>query len=468
MALLGNVYWWSYKVFPEIGMVAFSQCNTPVPGWSGRIWGVQVWSNPESLDHWNESFDVRSESSFIRRLQDAPVKSGTSSATSHKQRDIIIIASHHKTGTYLGQKIYSRICAVMRWCCVFHVTSDSLVAVKHSLETEPVNLVSHTQWAWNPDDIGPNYRFIHFYRNPLAKIASGYRYHMDGVEGWSTRPQKYGQACSAPQALTGSTHEKSPFTSKSDVFKFCQSPHLCEACCRSEHEVRFSPHHHLLYQNSHGVDSVQNGEQKNSVYVTRPKREYDFMCQNLKGVNVSLMDSLKTLPIDAGVRLEAAVDYYENLRMARIVNHTYHDSRSLNIDLDFFMDNYELSVRLMLSHINLPLSEKEIESLVEELKFFDIESSPIYRLSMSNPLMNHINQNADGEKEAIRQVLQNDAAIKEMYHPVLELLGGSNMDNSGSTGFTRAMAKVKKVNPAVAKNKNSRSTRFLRDSELMA
>jgi hypothetical protein len=191
------------------------------------------------------------------------------------------------------------------------------------------------------------------------------------------------------------------------------------------------------------------------------------MCHNLRGVNESLMDSLKTLPIDAGIRLEAAIDYYENLRMARIVNHTYHDSRSLNIDLDFFMNNYELSVRLMLAHINLPMSERETESLVEELKFFDIESSPIYRLSMSNPLMNHINQNADAEREAIRHVLQTDAAINEMYRPVMELLGGQVMDDSGSAGFTRAMSKLKKFNLAISRNRNSSRARFL-STDVMA
>jgi hypothetical protein len=44
------------------------------------------------------------------------------------------------------------------------------------------------------------------------------------------------------------------------------------------------------------------------------------------------------IPLErAAIRVEAAVDYYESLRMARIINHTRTDPASLNIDLDHFM-----------------------------------------------------------------------------------------------------------------------------------
>jgi hypothetical protein len=58
----------------------------------------------------------------------------------HSLQPVVIVGSHHKTGTYLTQKIFARICSVMKWCCVFHVTKDSLVAVRHTLMTEPGKL----------------------------------------------------------------------------------------------------------------------------------------------------------------------------------------------------------------------------------------------------------------------------------------------------------------------------------------
>lgn len=50
---------------------------------------------------------------------------------------------------------------------------------------------------------------------------------------------------------------------------------------------------------------------------------------------------LLTLPLP-GLRVEAAIDYYESLRMARLLNHTSSDPASLNIDLDFFMGKLRL------------------------------------------------------------------------------------------------------------------------------
>lgn len=85
----------------------------------------------------NDSFSSYDYGSF-RRLQEEPTPAPSS------QNEIIIIASHHKTGTILSQKIFARVCAIMKWCCVFHVTKDSLVAVKHSLANEPVKLMGHT------------------------------------------------------------------------------------------------------------------------------------------------------------------------------------------------------------------------------------------------------------------------------------------------------------------------------------
>ena len=53
---------------------------------------------------------------------------------------------------------------------------------------------------------------------------------------------------------------------------------------------------------------------------------YDFQCRNLGPmVNLSLMDTLLTVPPEIGLRVEASVDYYETLRMAHIFNETWND-----------------------------------------------------------------------------------------------------------------------------------------------
>lgn len=362
----------------------------------------------------NDSFSSYDYSSF-RRL----------SASPPAENEIIIIASHHKTGTILSQKIFARVCGIMKWCCVFHVTKDSLVAVKHSLLNEPVKLMGHTQWAWNPNELGSPYRFVHFYRDPYKKIASGYRYHMDGVEAWCKKPLFYQQACNPPPPNKTVT--------KKDVFHFCQSVHLCEPCCRMEHEARYAqPHNKKL---AHG----SRGEQ---AFAARPAAEYHFICKHLSGVNVSLMDALeKSESFDQAVRIEASIDFYENLRMARIINNTWNDPRSLNIDLDDFMNNYEDSVRSILHHLNLKLTAHEIEDIVADLQFYDIDNSPIYRYSQSNPLMNHINQEAAAEKQAVKDVLAQDTAIRSFYQPIFDLMNTAIHNVGTSVGARNAREK---------------------------
>ncbi len=51
--------------------------------------------------------------------------------------------------------------------------------------------------------------------------------------------------------------------------------------------------------------------------------------------------------------------------MMKLVEHTEKDPFSLNLDLDYFMANYELCVRKILKHINLDISTDEMEYLVK-------------------------------------------------------------------------------------------------------
>lgn len=381
----------------------------------------------------NDSFSSYDYGSF-RHLQ------AVSPRSSH---EIIIIASHHKTGTILSQKIFARVCAIMKWCCVFHVTKDSLVAVKHSLANEPVKLMGHTQWAWNPSELGVPYRFVHFYRDPYKKVASGYRYHLDGVEAWCKKPLYYPSACKLPDRASAT---------KRQVFEFCQSVHLCEPCCRLEHEARYAHHHAasaLHHSHTGGADVV---------YSARPESEYAFVCKHLSGINVSLTDALQnSVSLEEALRIEASIDFYENLRMARIVNSTWNDPHSLNIDLDDFMGSYETSVRMILHHLNLQLPASDMEEIVSELNFYDIENSPIYRYSQSNPLMNHINQEATDEKIAIKEILAHDTTLRTFYKPIIDLMDVALKEVRTSVGAKNALRKIAPYSEAV----QSRYLRYL-------
>lgn len=39
-----------------------------------------------------------------------------------KKHFVILWGSHHKTGTYLAQKVFALICSRQKWCCVFQPT----------------------------------------------------------------------------------------------------------------------------------------------------------------------------------------------------------------------------------------------------------------------------------------------------------------------------------------------------------
>lgn len=92
----------------------------------------------------------------------------------HDGRPIILWGSHHKTGTYLAQKIFAHMCSRMKWCCIFLVTRDSINLLEEKLQQESVHVMGHTQWLWLPNELGlKNYRFVHFYRTPYKKIVSG-------------------------------------------------------------------------------------------------------------------------------------------------------------------------------------------------------------------------------------------------------------------------------------------------------
>lgn len=314
-----------------------------------------------------------------------------------KKEPIIIWGSHHKTGTYVAQKAFSHTCKRMNWCCIFHVTRDSIHVIEDTLrnEGEHIRVIGHTQWIWDPKEIGiSNYRFIHLVRKPYKKILSGYRYHKDGAEAWCLKQLPYDKACDmsykeVQQAIvpytqlyerpttrnlrllqvqemestasrSNRTHSKPINSSKKgkasssdankkhpplwlkrdDVQSYCQSVHLCEPCCRREHEVNFAtdraqnapvsdswvdPKKRKPSSSSHsskegteksahrslnidGADTVTNIIETSSntrKYARHAQSIYDFQCRNLGPMsNLSLTDTLKMVPPTTGLKVE--------------------------------------------------------------------------------------------------------------------------------------------------------------------
>ena len=372
--------------------------------WDGKILNYPVWYN--NYENRPAHFNLHTEYSYIGNdtNQHVELQHGAGS-----KRPVIIFGTHHKTGTFLAKKLFSRLCSKMNWCCLFHVTRDSIHAVTNGLQNEPVNALGHNQWIWNPNSLGlANYRFIHFYRHPYKKVISGYRYHADGTEEWTQKPLSYDHLCSSPLltsnkpltpsgALTG--QPPAAGSAAGVVWDYCEGVHLCETCCRMEHEV----------------ETVGGGGARTLKQVRRSREEYQFMCDKLgRGADImgkalethlkdpsklkhfhhtatpSIQEMLLNSPPAEGILTEAALDYYENLRMAHIINETAGDPRTLNVDIDDLNSNYAAVTMRMLQHLKGVIPAGRIDEFHADLAFYDLQTSPVYRWSMSNPIINHV------------------------------------------------------------------------------
>lgn len=640
-----------YAVYPEIGMVVNSQCKNPTPNWNGQIMNIPVWYS--GFDGRNETHNSYLDTTGDRRLlhysrllaESSRSNDVDSSKSLQRARDliaqehdgkehehsyehkyrlllasgfsddearrilvaaeandpVIIWGSHHKTGTYVAEKAFSHVCKQMKWCCIFHVTRDSIHVIEETLETEPVKVLGHTQWIWYPEEVGiKHYRFVHLFRKPYKKIVSGYRYHRDGAEAWCKKELYYTKACDfsdaktkaaiqpyatkyggggnrnsggggrylrwqvlgsesfnevistedvrlllnssgtstgatsdstskssstsssssssvaqgiAPSATKGSTSKSNSTTAKTthkpatkatdaakkkphtkhsgkdassfpslltrnEIQDYCHSVHLCEPCCRREHEIYHvtGKHHHPHHSSkSNGLllvpdsrrraaeDEQRENEgnrqlwnhKKNStsssgnsrIYVRHSQNVYDFQCRNLGPMTgLSLMDTLLLVPPEVGVKVEASVDYYESLRMARIFNHTWKDPHSLNIDLDDLMEEYSLTMRRVLAHIDIPLSTSATETLAKELDFFDVNSSPVYRWSMTNPFVNHVDTKSASDPTDYKGILAKDPEVAEIYRPIHDLMHAAmHKGSSVSAAEKRIAGKMRSI-----------------------
>lgn len=463
------------RVFPEISMVINSQCPAPLKEWDGKLLYIRIWKDylharpgkfnikrnidPDSFDRrrrlkgsWTEEMEVASNDSEHIRLQEIIAK--TSNINEQQtSRPVIFWGSHHKTGTYLASKIFSLVCARMNWCCIFHVTRDTFHAVRQSLTKEHANVVGHNQWIWFPEELGVPYKFVHFYRHPFRKIVSGFRYHRDGAEPW-TKSLKvmYKMICSSELATFRRNSSQAGFMAarRYDLFQHethvgrdavidhCSFTHLCETCCRREHEFdvvmggKIENGHHghnnwkynetssNVNESEHGAARVFRWGQR---YALRPQEEYDFLCSGLGQVKGNLIDALQQMPLDSALLAEASIDFYENFRMARIVNRTWNDPNTLNVDIDDMNNRQKFSatVRRIIRHLELDISSSDEEAIVNEIGFFDLSSSPIYRWFMANPLTNHIHLKEEETAEITKALIKN-TNIMRGYEGIINLL----------------------------------------------
>ena len=434
-------------------MISNSQCKNPLQSWNGKLMSYQVWKNGFEGRPLSHNIHFRSNASHDRR------RLFNSEREPKQKQRVILWGAHHKTGTFLAQKVFSVICARMKWCCVFHPTRDSIDAIHHVFSTEPVSIIGHNQWIWYPEEIAgdKDYIFVHFFRHPVRKIVSGYRYHREGAETWTTSPKPYTDVCSsnlhrlalqfmnttAPKIVSGkssldsSSTPASQIPTRSDVVDHCKSVHLCVTCCRREHEKFDSIHSkryaslpsddltgrpHSRAKSNTGGKILENGARRE--YMIRPATEYAYLCKHLGSAGTSLRDTLRSQSLAEGLATEAALHMYESLRMARIVNHTYHDPRSLNIDLDDLTRDalgFQANIWTLLKHLQLGLSDKELTSLSREIDFYNIKHSTLYKLSMSVPFLNnHIDTTLDSKDWG--QVLSSQHDFQQAYKPVFQLM----------------------------------------------
>lgn len=398
VALILSMYF-SFLIFPEVNLILQSQCAHNFSSVEIRK-SLIKYILPKRIKKNNILGAIQQQSVFkvSRSASDFTnyiiTKNMSFIDDSLREYPVFVIGTHHKTGTYLARKLFSKVCDKMKWCCIFHVTHDSFGDVYNSLLSNKFNLLSHNQWLWLPQDFGlQNYKFIHFYRHPYQKIISGYRYHQTGVEDWTKRKLTYRNICNI--SLLDST-DKNSF-----IEEYCECVHLCAACCRMELQKYTTVYFH---NKTNYIDA-----------------DRQIICKYLSTVNESLQKSLNSESLNHGLAIEATIDYYENLRMARVLNETRNDNRTLNIDLDFLMSNFEFSIRKIVDHLNLQLSENDYETLVKSINFYDTKSSYLYKWSMTQSPFNHINTNRN-ENQVYIKYLERNADIANLYKRVFELL----------------------------------------------
>jgi hypothetical protein len=120
--------------------------------------------------------------------------------------------------------------------------------------------------------------------------------------------------------------------------------------------------------------------------------------------------------------------------MAEIYNETVNDPNSLNLDLDYVNNNFDAAMALLLDHLqDLIPDQTTRQELLDELKFYNLDSSPLYRISMDNPVINHVHHvgtagggvedaKTKGGAGDFKQILSGNQQFRDMYKTVFDLM----------------------------------------------
>jgi len=478
--ILLQVWYVVLQIYPEMAMAINTQCKavSPIYGWNGKVMGVQIGQNSllnrpdtHNIHHRRDAngdrrklqgrattggYALRSlDSKLDRSTLSSPVLSTTSTqgkGESHSHR-LIVWGTHHRTGTYFAQKMFATICAHYNWCCVFHPTRDSLEAIKHLLTIDDVFVMGHNQWIWNPAELlGPHvkYKFVHFYRNPVDKIISGYHYHRFGVEPWTKKVLHFTGLCnnmlySSPTEAsaigagdTGGTSAGAGAgagmkVSRGDVVDYCHSIQLCETCCRKEHEVASSASATAAAASGSGSGTANPPSVRSAEYSRRAIAEYAYVCKHLGKVQRSLQDELLSAPAETGLAIEASIDYFESSLMIRLMQETWSDPDTMHLDLGSLQFDFDSQVKRILRHIQVASTEEEEAILLDKLRFLDVSKSTLYRWTMSNWLYKHVLSSpaAGAENSEYRNHLLNNAEFMGLYGHMLQVLQGLESTREG-------------------------------------
>ena len=129
-----------FKLNPVLDMALRSQCKNPLTSWDGKLFGFSIWFNYYSNipKYYSVHHNNREHSNDLwvnsNHLTSSSLRRGLEYTEIRNRRPIILFGSHHKTGTYLANKIFSVVCARMNWCCMFHSTRLVNAMIYHTLD----------------------------------------------------------------------------------------------------------------------------------------------------------------------------------------------------------------------------------------------------------------------------------------------------------------------------------------------
>jgi hypothetical protein len=121
--------------------------------------------------------------------------------------------------------------------------------------------------------------------------------------------------------------------------------------------------------------------------------------------------------------MEAGLQYFESLRMARIVNLTWHDPNTLNVELNDFTNNFDDTVKAILRHTGLLARQPEKEEmLLNRLRSYDKGRQGIYAKLLSSQWYKHTTTAPPKELRRLEIMARQDVEISALFRPISNLL----------------------------------------------